>query len=428
MKSSWIHKISIISLSLVLFVLAGSTAAYAAPKAPSDSAQTLKVVYKNKHLFDENAFNEQFPGVKIQSVYWDGKSSLSGLIAKQSPDVVMLDKAEYKQLAKGTTFTDLGSLIQRDQYDTATIYPGLVDALKSDGKLYGLSPFFSTQSIFYNIDLFKKYGVPLPQDGMSWEEILKLAAKFPTKGSANTRVWGLDYPLDSYAYLLNNVSTSEGLARHDAARSKAAMNTAAWKKAYAMTVNAIKSGTIEGSNENGYDKNSFLMGRSAMWVDFSSTNALRDLTADKSALAKYKPFKVGIAAGPSDSKNPKITRNVTLPAILTIPAASTHKDLAWDFIKFYNSEEYAESKSDKLGDYAPSRMDHGREYDGYSTEAFYKLKPNLDLPDESASGMLFNVQYAKIVNSEVKQALGGKKSLDQSLLAIHTQVQKLLKK
>jgi len=416
---------SILSLSMVLFLLAGGAAAYASPQGQSDGKQTIKVMYKEKYLFDEELFKAKFPDVTIQSVSWDGKGRLTDFIAKQSPDVVMLNTTEYKQLAQSKQLTDLGQRIQQDRYDTATIYPGLLDALKSGGKLYGLSPYFNTQSIFYNVDLFKKYKVPFPKDGMTWEEILKLAAKFPTAGSKNSRVWGLDFPLDSYAYLLNNMAVSEGLSRYDAAGTKAAMNTAAWKKTYAAAVNAIKSGTIEGSNESGYDKNSFIMGRSAMLIDFSSTGALKNLTANKSAIANYKPFQVGIAAGPADPKNTQTTRNVTLPTIMAIPAASAHPDAAWDFIQFYNGAEYAKTQSDKWFDYAPTRMDYSQK-DGYSMDALYKLKPNFNMPDYAAIGMAFNTQYVKVLQSEVKQAVGGKKSLEQSLLSIHAKVQKLL--
>jgi len=426
MKNGWIHKMSILSLSMVLFVLAGGAAAYAAPQAQSGTKQIVKVMYKDKYLFDEALFKTKFPDVTVQSVRWDGKSSLTDFIAKQSPDVVMLNVTEYKQLAPTKQLTDLGQLIKRDGYDTATIYPGLLDALKSGGKLYGLSPYFNTQSIFYNVDLFEKYNIPLPKDGMTWEEILKLAAKFPTKGSSSTRIWGLDFPLDRYAYLLNNMATSEGLARYDSANAKAAMNTAAWKKTYATAIEAIKSGTIEGSNESGYDKNSFIMGRSAMLIDFSSSSALRSIAADKSAVKNYKPFQVGIAAGPADSENKKTTRNVTLPAIMTIPSDSAHKDAAWEFIKFYNGSEYAKARSDKGFDYALTRTDYGKTYGGYSTAAFYKLKPNLDMQDYSSVGMAFNVQYSKVVQSEIKQAVSGKKSSDKSLSSIHAQVQKLL--
>lgn len=429
MKANWMHKISMISLSIMLFVFAGSAAVHANTGEQTVSKQTIKVMYKEKYLFDETLFKKQYPNAEIKEVYWDGKTRLTDFIAKQTPDIVMLNTLEYKQLVKGSQLVDLGQLIQRDQYDTTSIYPGLLEALKNNGKLYGLSPTFNTQAIYYNVDLFKKYGVALPHDGMTWEEILKLAAKFPTKGSKDTRVWGLDYPLDKYVYLLNNIADSEGLTRYDPDNLKAAMNTAPWKKTFAMAVSAIKSGTIEGTNTSGYSNNSFIMGRSAMLVAASGTDTLRDITADKSALPNFKPFKVGIAAGPADPKNKKTTRNILLPAIMTIPTGSTNKELAWDFIKFYNGVEFAKSQSGKLGDYALSRMDDSKEYKGYRLDAFYKLKPNLDSPAyQNPLGMSFDIQYSNIVQGEIKQVINNKKNQEKALQSINTQVQNILNK
>lgn len=432
MKKNGLKKAVIVSLSIMLFVISAGLGTGKRVSANSvnqaDTIQTLKVMYKEKYYFDEKSFKLQFPNTEIQEVKWDGKSDLKGFIAKQSPDVIMLNTQEYKQLAKGNQLVDLGQLIQRDNYDTTTIYPGLLDALKMNGKLYGLSPNFNTESIFYNADLFKKYNVPLPKDGMTWEEILKLAAKFPTTGSKDTRVWGLHYPLDNYTYLINDIATSEGLTKYNPSTQKVTINTAAWKKVYSMAITAIKSNSIEGSNIVGYDNDPFIMGRAAMTVSTSSLDTLRDVTADKAAIANYKPFTIKIAAGPTDPKDRKTTRNITLPSIMAIPASSANKDLAWEFVQFYNGVDYAKARSDLFLNYSLSRMDYSKEYQGLNLEAFYKLKPNLDLSSSFNSiGVPFdNLQYSKIVNSEVKEVISNKKTLDKALVSIQTRVQKSL--
>lgn len=110
---------------------------------------------------------------------------------------------------------------------------------------------------------------------MTWEEILKLSAKFPTKGNKDTRIWGLHYPLDNYTYLINDIATSEGLTRYNPDTLKVTMNTAAWKRVFSMAITAIKSNTIEGSNKSGYDVDPFLMGRAAMTVSTTSMNTLK---------------------------------------------------------------------------------------------------------------------------------------------------------
>ncbi|SDM48190.1 extracellular solute-binding protein [Paenibacillus jilunlii] len=432
MKHNLLQKVMFVSLSVMFIGISAGLSTGRQVSANSDNQadtkQTLKVLYKEKYYFDEKSFKLQFPNTEIQEVKWDGKSDIKGFIAEQSPDVIMLNTLEYKQLSKENQLTELGQLIKRDNYDTTTIYPGMLDALKMNGKLYGLSPTFNTESIFYNVDLFKKYNVPLPKDGMTWEELLKLSAKFPTSGNKDTRIWGLHYPLDNYTYLINDIATSEGLTRYNPNTLKVTINTAAWKKVYSMAITAIKSNSIEGSNTSGYTNDPFIMGRAAMTVSTSSMDTLRDVTADKAAIANYKPFTVKIAAGPADPKDRKITRNIHLPSIMAIPASSANKDIAWDFIKFYNGADFAKSRSDQPLGYSLTRMDYSKEYKGLSLEAFYKLKPNLESPPYlNPMGIPFNnSQYSIILQSEVKQVISNKKTLDKALASIETQVQKSL--
>lgn len=427
MKINIIKKASIATLSLMLLAVSLGNLE---PKvsASSNTKKTIKVMYNNKAYFDENAFKQQFPDTQIQEVKWDHTSDLKAFIAKQSPDIIMMNPLEYKQMSKEKQLVELGELIKSDNYNTATLYPGLLDALKVGGKLYGLSPFFSTQSLFYNADLFKKYNVPLPKDGMTWEEILKLAAKFPTTGTKDTRIWGLHYPLDNYSYLINDIATSEGLTKFDPNTLKVTLNTAGWKRVYSMAVNAIKSNTIEGSNLSGFDVDPFIMGRAAMKVSVESMVTLKSVIADKSAVANYKPFNVKIAAGPADPKNRNMTRSVYIETIMAIPAGSANKSLAWDFIKYYNGVDYAKFRSDEPYGNSLSRMDYSKEYKGYSLEAFYKLKPNLETPPRiNPVGIPFNnLQYSVIVYNELKQVVSNKKTLDKAMASIQTQVQKSL--
>lgn len=434
MKSQLLQKTLIISLSFMLLVISAGFSlektAFAESNTQVNTKQTLRVMYTNKHFFDVDMFKQQFPNTEIKEVVWDGKSDLKDFIAKQSPDVIMLNTLDYKQLSKDNQLAELGQFIKRDNYNTSTVYPGLLDALKVNGKLNGLSPIFETQSVFYNEDLFKKHNVPLPKDGMTWEEILELAAKFPTKGSKDNRIWGLQYSLDKYSYLINDIADSKGLTRYNPNSLKASINTAAWKKVYNMATAAIKSNTIEGSNAGGKDfgEDLFIMGRAAMAVRDSSTDYLRTLTADKAAVANYKPFTVKIAAGPADPKDKKTTRSIILFTIMAIPASSDNKDLAWEFLKFYNGVDYAKSISERPLAFSLTRMDYSKEYKGLSLEALYKLKPNLETSRYlQPKGSLFNnAQYSNIIQSEVKQVLSNKKTLDKALTSIQTQVQKSL--
>jgi hypothetical protein len=76
---------------------------------------------------------------------------------------------------------ELDAAIEQDsEFSLEGILPGAIQKMRSmgDGKLYDLAPTFSSDAIFYNKKLFEEYGVPLPQDGMIWNDLLLLAERF----------------------------------------------------------------------------------------------------------------------------------------------------------------------------------------------------------------------------------------------------------
>ncbi len=438
MKHNLLRKVMLASLSLMLI---GTSAGLGTGKPASansdsqaDTKDTLKVLYWNANEFNRtygDLFSKKFPDTNIQVIAPTGTSAITdynGAIQKYSPDLVVLPPYNYKQMSKDKKLVDLETLIKRDQYDTTTLYPGLLDELKKQGggKLYGLSPKAESYALLYNADLFKKYKVKAPSDGMTWEEILNLAKKFPTKGDKNTRIWGLSSSGSSN--LVMDIAKTEGLTYMDPNTLKATANTAAWKNAYRISSEATKSGVLDErislSGKSYLESSPFIMGRSAMIV--ASISHLKSLQAAKSSVKNYKPFTLGIAAGPADPKNLKSTGNVYVSEIFAIPAGASNVDAAWDFIKYFNGDDYAKEYYKLSSISAPlSRMT--KEYSGYKLDAFYKLKPNLDsaitsyvLMNKSAN---FDLNFRSVVFKELTQVVNGKKTLDKATTAIQLSTQ-----
>ncbi|MGV2966982.1 ABC transporter substrate-binding protein [Paenibacillus sp. AGC30] len=441
MKHKVLQKAMLVSLSVMLM---GISTVFSTGKQVSansdngaDSTRTLKVLYWNENDFNMtygDLFSQKYPNVNIEVVTPGGMEAIrdyNGAINKYSPDLVMLPPYQYQQMSKEKKLVDLEPLIKRDTYDTTALYPGLLDELKKQGggKLYGLSPKADSYALLYNADLFKKYNVKTPTDGMTWEEILNLAKKFPTKGDKNSRIWGLSSTGSSN--LVMDIARTEGLTYLDPNTLKATANTAAWKNAYRLSSEATKSGVLDEmislSGKSYLESSSFIMGRSAMKV--ASISQLQSLQAAKKGVKNYKPFTLGIAAGPA-AKDRKSTGNVYINEIFAIPAGASHVDAAWDFIKYFNGDDYAneyykpKNSNNSIG--APlSRMI--KEYSGYKMDAFYKLKPNLDssitsyvLMNKSPN---FELRFRSIVLKELTQVVNGKKTLDKATAAIQSNTQ-----
>ena len=441
MKRNVLQKAMLVSLSVMLI---GIPAVFSAGKQvsahsvnESDTKRTLKVLYWNEDDFKRtygDLFSKKYPNTNIEVVAPAGMEAIkdyNGAIQKYSPDLVMLPPYEYQQMSKDKKLVDLEPFIKRDKYDTTTLYPGLLDELKEQGagKLYGLSPKVDSYALLYNADLFKKYNVKAPSDGTTWEEILNLAKKFPTKGDKNSRIWGLSSFGSSN--LVMDIARTEGLTYMDPSTLKATANTTAWKNAYRLASEATKSGVLDErislSGKSYLESSSFIMGRSAMIV--APISQLQSLQAAKSGVKNYKSFTLGIAAGPA-AKDRESTGNVFINEIFAIPAGASHVDAAWDFIKYFNGEDYAteyykpNSSNNSIG--APlSRMI--KEYSGYKLDAFYKLKPNLNssitsyvLMNKSPN---FELKFRSILLKELTQVVNGKKTIDKATAAIQSSTQ-----
>jgi len=439
LKYHVIQKVMFVSLSIMLLLMSAGKQVYANSDSPSDTTSTLKVLYWNADEFKKtygDLFNKQYPHTNIQVVTPTGDSAITdykAAIQKYAPDLVLLSPYHYKQLSADKKLVDLDTLIKRDQYDTTTLYPGLLDELRKQGggKLYGLSPNAGSYALLYNADLFKKYNVKVPADGITWEEIVNLAKKFPTKGDKNSRIWGLSS--FGSGNLVMDIARTEGLTYIDPNTLKATANSKEWKKAYRLSSEATKSGVLDErislSGKSYLQSSSFVMGRTAMTV--ASISQLKSLQAAKSSVNNYKPFTLGMAAGPAASKDRKSTGNVFVTDIFAIPAGAAHLDTAWDFIKYFNGDEYAEGYYKRSSISTPlARM--AQEYSGYKLDTFYALKPDLNssIMSEALITKSPNVDsnFRSILDKELKQMINGKKTLEKTAAAIQSSTQAIADK
>ena len=70
----------------------------------------------------------------------------------------------------------LDPLIAEDQsIDSGDYYPGAVEALAYQGETYALPAGLDVLVLYYNQDLFDRYGVPYPGPGWTWEDFLSRA-------------------------------------------------------------------------------------------------------------------------------------------------------------------------------------------------------------------------------------------------------------
>jgi multiple sugar transport system substrate-binding protein len=402
-------------------------------------------------------FTMQYPDTEIQVVGMDKlynqkdedgnavnyDKAFSNLVREDKPDVLLLASNFFPQYATEGKLTELGALIDRDNYDLTTYSKGILESLKEkgEGKLYGLSPGFQNNAIFYNVDLFNKCGVELPHDGMTWQEILELARRFPTDGSKEERTYGFALNSSSNLNAVGNmgitIGTSQGINLLNGKTKKVTIDTESWKNVFKLAAevassNALYNPSLEelsqmNSNDN-YASQPFLMGRAAMTVESNGfLNELKEVSNNAKKYKNYKPFELGIAAGPVDPVDRTKTNGAYLNEIFGISATSPNTEAAWEFIKFVNGEEFAKVKAKSLNQGLLAREGISKDYDGIPLEAFYKLTPKM-APDfgENLIPSSFYQPFFNVLEQETQLLLDNKKDVEEALKVIQTKGQAAL--
>ncbi|TMV43752.1 extracellular solute-binding protein [Paenibacillus mesophilus] len=132
-----------------------------------------------------DALQRKFPHITFIWLPSSGaQNTLPETIARgEVPDIVrnIASTVHSSYLNMGLGY-DLNEMVKKYKYDLSRFNPifikGLMDLTSQNGELYGLpvSPFFS-RVLYYNKDLFDKFGQPYLKDGMTWEEIYEVAQK-----------------------------------------------------------------------------------------------------------------------------------------------------------------------------------------------------------------------------------------------------------
>jgi len=422
------------------------------PMGKDDEAKIKVMFWDSNYFFQEygNMFATQFPNVEIevvnmQSIYSEDSTEtiekkFDKFVEENQPDVLFL-QTEFERYAQNGKLFPLDSVIKQDEFDLTGIHPAILKLLREQGggKLYGLSPDFSSAALFYNVDLFKKYGVELPRDSMSWEEVLELAKRFPTDGDKDKRIYGLS--ADNYVTvdsLIQTIGDGQDLRLLNANATEFNINTDSWKKVFQSAIIAAKSGALyvptpEDQNinyssiEDYFKQNLFVMGRSAM--SFKYSYEVNVILQAKEQMKSVTPVNWGIVTAPVDPNNRNQSSYFSLGSIFAVNANSANKQAAWELVKYINSDGFAKLKSKSNRGNLLSRTEFNADVDGRSMEPFYKLEPKANTYNEYRKAPVkFFSALTDIMKPEIDAVLKDKKTLEEALKTIQEKGQEELLK
>lgn len=199
-----------LGLSIVALTGCGSSSTAASSTASTGSAAatstTGEPVKLNLALWDEaqlpvvqenvDKFNEQNKGkieVNIQQIPWDSYWTKldASLETSEAPDVFWMN-VYINKYVDADLLEPLDSYIKADNLDTSVYSQGRLTAFQLGGKQYALPKGLDTVAVALNTDLFTKYGVDLPKDGWTWDDMRTIASQLK---DAIAKAGGSEYPL-----------------------------------------------------------------------------------------------------------------------------------------------------------------------------------------------------------------------------------------
>lgn len=392
----------------------------------SDIKATLKVMtYGSKERFMSEVgdlFNVKFPNVEFELIPYNSENFIE-VAEREKPDVMVISRDEYARFIEKGQLSDLDILLSDDRFNVEGIVPEVLNHLRDLGKgrLYGVPSQFTSKALYYNKDLFDRYGIPYPEDQMTWEEVLMLAQRFPS----GEGVYGFYSP--NFLNLVNDIALSRGIAAIKVSNMQMNVDSDSYREILKMVIDAYNSNSISLPDLPLTEINDpFVMGTAAMTVDFNSYINYR-LTALKEKGGDQFKLNWDLVTAPVDGNKRDISPYMLVAYIHVINKESTNKQAAWEFVKFATGEELAKMRSRTKGLFFPVRIDYIYNPEGKRMESFYKLKPELGLVanyDLLPGGVLNKVN--NIILSETKAVMAGTKTVDDAIRTIQELGQQVL--
>ncbi|WP_282937715.1 extracellular solute-binding protein [Paenibacillus sp. RC67] len=409
---------------------------------------TLKVAYFHENTFSiryGKAYTIRYPNVEVKIIPvdtngWnqgDYKEKMIDLIDKENPDVMYLSPELYGEFAKEGRLYSLDAVMKQDNYDLNNLYAGVTDTLRKlgDGKLYGLTPEYEMNALYYNKSLFDKYGIPYPKEKMSWEELMQLAARFPVDGKGEERIYGLlPYYYSDASELAMQIGKTNGMSLIGSDGKQATVNTEAWKKVWSMAIDGFQKGYVYQREptpqrsmmmDEVYKRNPFITGKAAMALSGFSLSS--DL---KTAVSRYNmpSFTWDIVSEPVNPARPDETSSLFIGSVFAINAKSEHLRPAWEMLKLINSLEIAKKLDKTYGGSLSVRMKELKPADEHNYAPFYSMKP-AEQPDSSVHPRVlrkFNEAFSPIAVQRTGTVIEGWSKLDETLKQLQEDAQKAL--
>jgi multiple sugar transport system substrate-binding protein len=315
------------------------TAGTSSAVAPPTDTQPVTLKFYMHVLFPDDVFKKffeepvkkKFPNVTLELIKKDAKSGVRDDIANLVstgvvPDIVYTALLHIDYFTELKVPADLNELAKQHSVDLNRYDARMIEGLRKYGtkkELYALPILLSPTGLYYNKDIFDKFAVPYPKDGMTWEETIQLAKRLPQSEG------GINYArLAAPAFM--NFSSSLALPIIDEKTNKAIVTTDAWVNALRLFREVIE---IPG-NQIGNRIPQFIKDKTdAMFV-----NQVTVLSQIQDAQNAGNVLNWDVVTEPAFPSAPGIGRQYA-GQVLMVGSSGKHKDLAFQIAAYLSGDE-----------------------------------------------------------------------------------------
>ncbi|MEF3308554.1 extracellular solute-binding protein [Paenibacillus sp. GYB004] len=343
------------------------------------------VFYHPSADWDEERFMKEFgepikakfPHITPKFIKTNGKADqVTELVTTGTQvDIMFMSIGQiYNFLLKPKMERDMTPMIQKHGFDLSRFETTSVDMLKQigGGKLYGIPMYTLPATIYYNKDLFDKFGVPYPKDGMTWDETYELSRKL-TRQDGGVQYYGT---VISPSHLAMRNQTS--LHMIDPKSGKATLTGDAWNR---FLANVSRFYTLPGYDwtnaemQVGKQRDMFTKEkRAAMWMPVSTMHTAAELQGMNWDLAAFPTLQEAPGVGPQ-----------AYPFYFFITATSKVPEEAFEVLAYMSGEAFHMEKSKQGLFLSLLKNDAVRKAFGQESEMYKGKNTKAMLPDRFAA-------------------------------------------
>lgn len=280
-------------------------------------------------------------GIKVKLVYVGSAAQYyqkinSMVLSNTLPDIFWCSNlnASFQPLAASGKLFDWSSYLDgtaaganKAKLDKSKFGPGYLDLYQVNGKQYGVPNEANTYGVFYNADMFKKAGLPLPRTDWTWDDLFRDMKTFAKKSGGKVTQYGMQSawsdlydPVGTSIYSLSN--GGKGLASEHLWKGVKKFNADPKVEAgIKRWATAISNGSVTGTDFTGastwaaFANGKVPMAWGGQWNAVAVFNTKSNMKwgfapIPRGTTAQYAPVESNAFCSPAGLKNPDATWQV----------------------------------------------------------------------------------------------------------------------